>query len=348
MARARVARRSRARRPGCVAVGLAAALALGACGQPTPSDDAVGPTVSVEVQPTIAPETPTVEAPDTTAPVAGGLFDASTSLVASTCAPTGDVWNFTGTVQNADTVAAHLHRRRLHRAPPPTRPTSPARRSTSPSGRARRVTSPRRPSGAGPRPASSASPASPSRRSEVRLFLVRHGQTHANVARQLDTAVPGLDLTDTGQEQARALAERLAGEDLGAIYTSDLVRTQQTAAPLAERLGLEMVVLPGLREIQAGDYEMSTDWQPYVDAVIRWGDDPEPRHPRRRHRHQLHDPLRRRHPADRLRRARRRPSPSATVRRCARGARRASACRPDFFASRRARQHPRRDARGRP
>jgi probable phosphoglycerate mutase len=40
-------------------------------------------------------------------------------------------------------------------------------------------------------------------------------------------------------------------------------------------LGLEMVVLPGLREIQAGDYEMSTDWQPYIDAVVRWRDDPE-------------------------------------------------------------------------
>jgi probable phosphoglycerate mutase len=108
----------------------------------------------------------------------------------------------------------------------------------------------------------------------VRLFLVRHGQTHANVARQLDTAVPGLDLTDEGRAQARALADRLGGEDLGAIYTSDLVRSQQTAAPLAELLGLELVVLPGLREIQAGDYEMSTEWQPYIDAVIRWRDDP--------------------------------------------------------------------------
>ncbi|WP_374970774.1 histidine phosphatase family protein [Terrabacter sp. BE26] len=108
----------------------------------------------------------------------------------------------------------------------------------------------------------------------MRLFLVRHGQTHANVARQLDTAAPGLDLTDEGQAQAEALAERLGGEDLGAIYTSDLVRTQQTARPLAELLGLEMVVLPGLREIQAGDYEMSTDWQPYIDAVARWRDEP--------------------------------------------------------------------------
>jgi len=109
----------------------------------------------------------------------------------------------------------------------------------------------------------------------VRLYLVRHGQTHANVARQLDTAVPGLDLTDEGRAQARSLADRLGGEDLGAIYTSDLVRTQQTAAPLAEMLGLEMVVLPGLREIQAGDYEMSTEWQPYIDAVTRWRDEPD-------------------------------------------------------------------------
>lgn len=107
----------------------------------------------------------------------------------------------------------------------------------------------------------------------MRLFLVRHGQTHANVARQLDTAVPGLDLTAEGRAQARGLADRLGGEDLGAIYTSDLVRTQQTAAPLAEMLGLEMVVLPGLREIQAGDWEMTTDWQPYIDAVVRWRDD---------------------------------------------------------------------------
>ena len=109
----------------------------------------------------------------------------------------------------------------------------------------------------------------------MRLFLVRHGETHANVARQLDTAVPGLDLTDTGRQQARALAERLATEDLGAIYTSDLVRAQQTAAPLARALGLRVVVLPGLREIQAGDYEMSTEWGPFVDTVKRWREDPE-------------------------------------------------------------------------
>ncbi|GAA6525290.1 histidine phosphatase family protein [Intrasporangium sp. DVR] len=109
----------------------------------------------------------------------------------------------------------------------------------------------------------------------MRLFLVRHGETHANVARQLDTAVPGLDLTDSGRRQAEQLAARLGGEELGAIYVSDLRRAQQTAEPLAAALGLEVVVLPGLREIQAGDYEMSTDWGPFVDSVQRWRDDPE-------------------------------------------------------------------------
>ena len=161
----------------------------------------------------------------------------------------------------------------------------------------------------------------------MRLFLVRHGQTHANVARQLDTAVPGLDLTDEGRAQARALADRLGGEDLGAIYTSDLVRTQQTAAPLAEMLGLEMVVLPGLREIQAGDYEMSTDWQPYVDAVIRWRDDPEhaiPGGDSGAGFMERYDAAIAASPPT----ATSPPSPSATARPCASGARPRSACRP--------------------
>lgn len=108
----------------------------------------------------------------------------------------------------------------------------------------------------------------------MRLFLVRHGQTAANVARQLDTARPGLDLTDVGRRQALALGHRLEHEDLGAIYTSDLVRAQQTAEPLAHTLGLGLVILSGLREIQAGDYEMSTEWGPYIEAVAAWRDDP--------------------------------------------------------------------------
>ena len=113
----------------------------------------------------------------------------------------------------------------------------------------------------------------------MRLYLTRHGQTSANVGRLLDTAVPGRHLTDLGQQQAAALAVKLRGENLAAIYTSDLTRAQQTAAPLAAALGLQVVTLGGLREIQAGDWELTTDWMPFVEAVGRWSADPTERIP---------------------------------------------------------------------
>ncbi|MDN5572189.1 MAG: histidine phosphatase family protein [Propionibacteriaceae bacterium] len=107
----------------------------------------------------------------------------------------------------------------------------------------------------------------------MRLYLVRHGQTASNVQRLLDTAHPGADLDDVGREQASALTERLSGHAIDAIYASDLVRTQQTAAPLASDRGLEVTVLGGLREIQAGEDEMSPHWQRYVDTLQQWADD---------------------------------------------------------------------------
>lgn len=107
----------------------------------------------------------------------------------------------------------------------------------------------------------------------MRLLLVRHGQTSSNVERLLDTAVPGADLTDEGCEQAEQLVGKLEQQPLDAIYVSDLVRTQQTAAPLAKARGLEPVIRPGLREIQAGDYEMAPDdesWAAYLEVLYRW------------------------------------------------------------------------------
>lgn len=117
----------------------------------------------------------------------------------------------------------------------------------------------------------------------MRLLLIRHGQTSANVRRLLDTAVPGADLTDEGRDQAVALVEKLEQQPLDAIYVSDLLRTQQTAAPLAAARGLNPVVRPGLREIQAGDYELAPDdasWEAYLAVLYRWAaGDPEARIP---------------------------------------------------------------------
>lgn len=113
----------------------------------------------------------------------------------------------------------------------------------------------------------------------MHLLLVRHGRTPSNVARLLDTAYPGAPLDEVGQSQAQALVGRLAGVPLDAIYTSDLIRSWQTAQPLARARGLAPVAHAGLREIQAGVHEMSPEYHPYVQMLIGWGSDPDLRMP---------------------------------------------------------------------
>ncbi|MFC5501277.1 histidine phosphatase family protein [Lysinimonas soli] len=109
----------------------------------------------------------------------------------------------------------------------------------------------------------------------MRLLLIRHGQTPANVRGSLDTAAPGPSLTELGRTQAAAIPSALADEDIDGIYTSVLVRTQQTAAPLARVRGeMHRVVLPGIHEIEAGELEGRTDEaavRRYLEVVWAWG-----------------------------------------------------------------------------
>ncbi len=87
----------------------------------------------------------------------------------------------------------------------------------------------------------------------MKLLLIRHGQTPGNVAGQLDTAFPGgPGLTELGERQAAALPEALADEAIEALYTSTLLRTHRTVAPLAKATGLEPTILDGVHEIEAG------------------------------------------------------------------------------------------------
>jgi probable phosphoglycerate mutase len=113
----------------------------------------------------------------------------------------------------------------------------------------------------------------------VRLILIRHGQTASNTGHLLDTGYPGAPLDEVGLAQADALVGTLADEPIEAIMTSDLTRARQTAAPLAAALGIEPTSHPGLREIGAGDLEMSPEWRPYVDVIQSWPHDPTRRIP---------------------------------------------------------------------
>jgi broad specificity phosphatase PhoE len=109
----------------------------------------------------------------------------------------------------------------------------------------------------------------------MQLILVRHGQTTSNLTHALDTRPPGAELTDLGREQARAAAERLKDERVDAILVSRLVRTQQTAAPLAERLDIDVSVHDGLNEASAGSLEMRADRpavRAYLNTYLAWID----------------------------------------------------------------------------
>ena len=86
----------------------------------------------------------------------------------------------------------------------------------------------------------------------TRLFLLRHGQSEANRAGRFtdDRAA----LTPLGRRQARAAAAALVREGLDVLYTSDLPRALESAAPLEVLRRQAAVATPALRERSLGDY----------------------------------------------------------------------------------------------
>jgi broad specificity phosphatase PhoE len=89
----------------------------------------------------------------------------------------------------------------------------------------------------------------------ITLTLVRHAESEGNASGLIDTATPGPHITPKGQCQAKAVADQLSANHYDGIYASSMIRTQETADPLSQALGEPVDVLPGLREIEAGQYE---------------------------------------------------------------------------------------------
>ena len=87
------------------------------------------------------------------------------------------------------------------------------------------------------------------------LHLVRHGQSEWNVSRRLQGQTGHVPLTALGLEQARAAARTLAGRDLAAVHSSDLLRARQTAEVIAAEFGLPVQLDDGLREQAYGTLE---------------------------------------------------------------------------------------------
>jgi broad specificity phosphatase PhoE len=104
------------------------------------------------------------------------------------------------------------------------------------------------------------------------IEFVRHGETLSNAAGLIDTGVPGPGLDALGLQQANAIGAALSGQGpFAGIFTSQLLRSQQTAFPLA---GLNSTVLPGLNEISAGVFDGMPQISPagllYLAGPVAW------------------------------------------------------------------------------
>jgi 2,3-bisphosphoglycerate-dependent phosphoglycerate mutase len=92
----------------------------------------------------------------------------------------------------------------------------------------------------------------------VEVLLVRHGASIGALDGEQPELLEGHSnppLAPSGHEQARRVADRLAGESPRALYVTPLQRTHQTAAPLAERLDVVPSEVADLREIFLGEWE---------------------------------------------------------------------------------------------
>jgi probable phosphoglycerate mutase len=86
------------------------------------------------------------------------------------------------------------------------------------------------------------------------FYFLRHGETETN-ASQLVAGSIDTELTALGRQQALQAAALLAKEPITAVYSSALRRARDTAAPVADRLKLPIVVIPGLAERTWGALE---------------------------------------------------------------------------------------------
>ena len=107
----------------------------------------------------------------------------------------------------------------------------------------------------------------------MKLFFTRHGESQANLERIISNRALPHALTATGRAQAAALAEQIATEPVTAIYASPILRAQETAQMIGERLGAPVYTSDALREFDCGDVEGRGDaeaWAAHHNVIAAW------------------------------------------------------------------------------
>lgn len=108
----------------------------------------------------------------------------------------------------------------------------------------------------------------------VKLFLIRHGQTHWNLEGRYQ-GDKDIALTERGIRQAELTAQYLKNVNFSNIYSSPLKRTMVTAQKIAQDRNLEIIVREDLKEINFGKWEglkfdqinerFNSDYQQWLD-----------------------------------------------------------------------------------
>ncbi len=87
------------------------------------------------------------------------------------------------------------------------------------------------------------------------ILLIRHGENDYVKKGVMPGRLPDLHLNEKGRAQAQTIAEKLAKAPIKAVYSSPLERAIETAEPLANALGLEVIIRPSLMETDIGEWQ---------------------------------------------------------------------------------------------
>jgi probable phosphoglycerate mutase len=85
------------------------------------------------------------------------------------------------------------------------------------------------------------------------LYLIRHARQSSSLCNV------NVDLSEIGKKQADLLGKRMAGYEIDALYSSDLIRAVETADIMNQYLNLDHQIREGIREIDFGDLEGNSE-----------------------------------------------------------------------------------------
>jgi probable phosphomutase (TIGR03848 family) len=87
------------------------------------------------------------------------------------------------------------------------------------------------------------------------VLLIRHAENNYIKQQRLPGREPGIHLNKKGRAQAQAIASKLKGTPIIAVYSSPLERALETAEPIAKALNLKVMPRKGLIEIDVGEWQ---------------------------------------------------------------------------------------------